>query len=89
MLIQKKILNQSQTNVGLTKAYFFMCTQIQAVEVKLLGFVLQNVHLTTKYLLSEKICLLTSLQAEIQGRGGLKGLLPASFVWQKAQPFIG
>ena len=44
------------------KGQFFWCTQIQALKVKLLGYFLQNVHLITKYLLSEKISLLTSLQ---------------------------
>ena len=64
-------------------------TQIQAVKVILVGFFLQNVHFITKYLLSEKISLLTSLQAEIQGDtgGGAKRPPQASFVWQKAQPF--
>ena len=41
-----------------------------AVKVKLLGLFLQNVHLITKYLLPEKISLVTSLQAEIKGGGG-------------------
>ena len=41
---------------------------IQAVEEKSLGFIiLQNIHLYEKYLLPEKISLLTSLQAEING----------------------
>ena len=52
-------------------------------------FLLQNVHLITKYLLSEKNNLLTSLQGEIKGGGRLKAPSPASFVWQKAQPFKG
>ena len=33
----------------------FWCTLIQAVELTLLGFFLQNVHLITKYLLPEKL----------------------------------
>ena len=37
---------------------------------KLAWTFLQNAHLITKYLLPEKISLLTSLQAEIKGEGG-------------------
>ena len=51
------------------KRPIFGWTPIQAVEVKLLGFLLQNIPLITKYLLPEKISLLTSLQAEMKEVG--------------------
>ena len=48
----------------LKKAYFW-CTLIQAVEVKLHGF-FKNTHLMIKYLLPEKISLLTPVWQKAQ-----------------------
>ena len=48
-------------------------TLIQAVKIKLLEFLLQNVHLITKYLLPEKFRLLTFLQAVLFGKRPFKG----------------
>ena len=50
----RKIEIKAKKLFGLKKAYFWG-TLIQAVEVKLLRFFLQNAHLMKKYLLPEKL----------------------------------
>ena len=57
----ERILNQSQK-----KNLFSGASQFRQLKSKSLDF-FQNLHLVTKYLLPEKIRLLTSQQAEIKG----------------------
>ena len=49
VITERKFEIKPKNKFGLRKA-FFWCTLIQAVEVKWLGFFLQNVHLIAKYL---------------------------------------
>ena len=71
--------------ITLKKAYFGMhpnsgsCSQIVFV-------FLQNVHLITKYILPEKISLLTSLKAEIKGGGAFR-LSPLILIINNMLPF--
>ena len=68
------------------------CTLIQAVGSQIAWIFFLNVYLSTKYLIPEKISLLTSLQAEIK-EGGLLGIRPillrVNEVWVTIYVHIG
>ena len=49
---ERRILNQSQQNIGLKKAYFLVQALIQAVKVKFIGFFVQYSY-CNKYLLPQ------------------------------------
>ena len=57
-----------QTEKFKQKGQFFGAPYLRQLKSNCLTFSLKNVHLFTKYLLPEKISLLTSLQAEIKGK---------------------